>query len=129
MFHTFLHLQSHVELVLNTKILCLQTNWGGEYRRLNNFFQQIGIEHHVSCPHTHQQNGSVERKHRHIVEMGLTLLSQSSMPIRFWDEAFLIACHLINHLPTRVLQNCSPIEKLFRAQPDYTLLCIFNCSC
>jgi hypothetical protein len=25
----------------------------------------------VSCPHAHQQNGTTERKHRHIVVMGL----------------------------------------------------------
>jgi hypothetical protein len=31
---------------------------GGEYQALNSFFKRIGIVHHVSCPHAHQQNGS-----------------------------------------------------------------------
>jgi histone deacetylase 1/2 len=56
---------------------------GGEYQSLNSFFQRIGIAHHVSCPHAHQQNGSAERKHRHIVEVGLSLLAHASMPLKF----------------------------------------------
>jgi hypothetical protein len=36
-----------------------------------------------SCPHTHQQNGFAERKHRHIVETDLTLLAHASMPFSF----------------------------------------------
>jgi hypothetical protein len=63
---------------------------GGEYQSLNSFFQGIGIEHHVSCPYAHQQNGSAERKHRHIIEVGLTLLAHSSMPLKFWDEPLLL---------------------------------------
>jgi hypothetical protein len=42
----------------------------------------------VSCPHTHQQNGAIERKHRHIVETGLALLSHAHLPLKFWDDAF-----------------------------------------
>jgi hypothetical protein len=56
---------------------------GGEYEKLNSFFKQVGIMHRVSCPHAHQQNGSAERKHRHIVEVGLALLATTSMPLKF----------------------------------------------
>lgn len=30
-------------------------------RKLHTFFDKIGISHHVSCPHMHQQNGFIER--------------------------------------------------------------------
>jgi hypothetical protein len=67
--------------MLNTSLigkllLCKQI--GGEYEKLNAFFQKVGITHHVSCPHAHQQNGSTERKHRHIVEVGLSLLTDAA---------------------------------------------------
>ena len=52
----------------------MQSNWGGEYEKLNSFFTKVGISHHVSCPHAHQQNSSAERKHRHIVEVSLAIL-------------------------------------------------------
>jgi hypothetical protein len=79
-FHLF---QQHVECLLNKKIIAIQTNWGGEYEKLNSFFTRIGISHLVSCPHTHQQNGVAEHKHRHIVEVCLSLLSKASMPLKF----------------------------------------------
>jgi hypothetical protein len=36
----------------------------GGYEKLNSFLQSIGITHHVSCPHDHQHNGSVERNNQ-----------------------------------------------------------------
>ena len=91
-FHQF---QALVERQFNKKIICMQTDWVGEYRKLNSLFQRIGIAHRVSCPHTHQQNGAVERKHRHIVETGLALLAHSGVPLKYWDEAFSTASYLI----------------------------------
>jgi histone deacetylase 1/2 len=63
----------------------------------------VGISHLVSCPHAHQQNGPAERKHRHIVEVDLSLLAYVSMPLEYWDEAFLTAVYLINRLPSKVI--------------------------
>jgi histone deacetylase 1/2 len=88
-FLRFRDFQNLVERLFDRKILVVQTDWGGEYQKLNSFFQHIGISHHVSCPYAHQQNGSAERKHRHIVEVGLSLLAQASMALKFWDEAFI----------------------------------------
>ncbi|CAL2261018.1 unnamed protein product [Prunus armeniaca] len=61
---------------------------------------QLGIHQHFSCPHTPQQNGLVERKHRHIATMIRTLLTTSHTPHNLWVEAALTAVHLINLLPT-----------------------------
>jgi len=125
-FHDFQHL---VERKFNRKIISLQTDWGGEYQKLNSFFQRIGVSHRVSCPHTHQQNGAAERKHRHIVEVGLALLSCTSMPMKFWDEAFLTATYLINRLPSAVINFSTPLERLFGQKPDYSSLRTFGCAC
>jgi histone deacetylase 1/2 len=125
----FIRFQTHVERLLNHKILCVQSDWGGEYQRLHKYLQTHGISHHVSCPYTHQQNGAAKRKHRHIVEIGLALLAYSSMPVRFWDEAFLTVTFFINRLPTRVIDNATPMERLFNAKPDYTMLKSFGCAC
>ena len=80
-FSIFQRFQVLVERQFSHKIKYVQIDWGGEYRKLNNFFQTIGIHHWLICPHTHEQNGSVERRHRHIVETGLTLLGQCSAPL------------------------------------------------
>jgi hypothetical protein len=71
-FNIFHQFQVLVECQFATKIKSVQTDWDGEYRKLNIYFKII--HHHLICPHTHEQNDMVKRRHRHIVETGLTLL-------------------------------------------------------
>uniref|UniRef100_A0A803NRU8 Integrase catalytic domain-containing protein n=1 Tax=Cannabis sativa TaxID=3483 RepID=A0A803NRU8_CANSA len=126
---TFLHFKTEAELQLGKKIKVFQSDWGGEYRNFSEPLKQAGIVHRHPCPTTHEQNGLVERKHRQIVEHGLSLLAQASMPLKFWDEAFRCAVYLHNRLPTPVLNQLSPIEILFNNKPDYGNLKIFGCLC
>jgi len=128
-FQTFHEFQAMVERQFDRKILAMQTDWGGEYQKLNAFFQRIGISHHVSCPYAHQQNGSAERKHCHIIEVGLSLLAHASMPLKFWDEAFITATYLINRLPSKIINNQTPLERLFHQTPDYSSLRTFGYAC
>jgi hypothetical protein len=128
-FKYFAEFQSLVERMLNRKILAVQSDWGGKYEKLDSFFRSIGIAHHVSCPHAHQQNGVVERKYRHIIEMDLALLAHASMPLKYWDEAFLVATFLINRTPTKLLPFDTPVHRLLGAQPDYSNLRVFSCAC
>jgi hypothetical protein len=81
----------------------MQSDWGGEYERLNSFFTKMDINHQVSYPHAYQQNGVVEKKHRHIIEVGLSVLAGASMPLKFWDEAFIVATSLIKRTPSKVI--------------------------
>jgi len=63
------------------------------------------------------------------VDTGLALLSSSSLPLKYWGEAFNSAVHIINLLPTPMLNNISPYEKLFLLKPDYNFLKVFGCAC
>jgi histone deacetylase 1/2 len=128
-YQVFLNFQQLVERKFGTKIITMQTDWGGEYEKLHGFFQKVGITHHVSYPHAHQQNGSAERKHRHIAEVGLALLAHASMPLKFWDEAFLCATFLINMLPSKVINFETPVERLLQTTPNYDSLRMFGCAC
>jgi hypothetical protein len=116
--HDFQHL---LERIFYKKIIVMQTEWRGEYQKLNSFFQKVGISHVVSCPHVHQQNGSTERKHRYIVEVGLSLLAYALMPLKNWDEAFLTV-YLINHLPSWVIDSQTLVEHIFGDKGDYSFL-------
>lgn len=51
------------------------------------------------------------------------------MPLKLWDEAFLTAVFLINRLPSKVIQNDTPYERLFGQKPDYSFLRTFSCAC
>ncbi|PKA60460.1 Retrovirus-related Pol polyprotein from transposon TNT 1-94 [Apostasia shenzhenica] len=79
----FLSFQKHVERFFNCKIRSFHSDWGGEYQALHRHLNSSGITHRVSCPHTPEQNGSAERKHRHIIETTLALLQHASAPQKF----------------------------------------------
>jgi hypothetical protein len=94
---------------LTRKPLSSNLTWGGGVSKIKYLFVNNLVSHHVSCPYAHQQNGSAERKYHHIVEVGISLLAHASMPLKYWDEAFLAATYLINRLPTKILDFCSPL--------------------
>ena len=73
----FVQFNTFVERQFNSKIKCLQTDWGGEFRPFLPILSSLGIQFRHLCPHVHQQNGRAERLHQHIVELGLTLLAQA----------------------------------------------------
>ena len=84
----------------------------------------------MSCPYTPQQNGMAERKHRHIVELGLSMIFQSKLPLKYWLESFFTANFVINLLPTSTLDNNeSPFQKLYGKAPEYSALRVFGCAC
>lgn len=125
----FIKFKTHIEKLVGLSILTFQSDNGGEFQAFKSYLKSHGITYRFSCPHTSQQNGIVERKYRHIVDTGLALLSHSSMPLNFWDEAFATAVFFINRLPTHVLHNISPLECLFKTKPDYSFLKTFGCQC
>jgi histone deacetylase 1/2 len=110
-YDVFLQFQKHVERLLGLKISHV-TDWGGEYEKVHPFFHNLSISHRVSCPHTHQQNGTAECKHRHIVETDLTLLAHASVPLCYWNDAFSKAYFLINRLSSRTIDMQIPLERL-----------------
>ena len=77
----------------------------------------------------HHQNGVVQRKHRHIVDLGLSLLHLATLPLKFWDYAFVVAVYLINRLPTASLNFAIPFVTLFDKEPDFHFLKTFGCAC
>lgn len=76
---------------------------GGEFTSLARTLRSDGIEIKYSCPYSSAQNGRVERKHRHIVETGLTLLAESGVPPKYWVDAFETAVFLIKKMATLIL--------------------------
>jgi hypothetical protein len=130
-YQCFLKFKALVEKQFNTPIKQFQSDNGGEYtsNQFKLYLSQNGIFHRLTCPHTSQQNGIAERKHRHIVELGLTLLAQLGLPSKHWVDSFLTSVYLINRLPTPVLKNASPFSKLFGTPPKYSALKSFGCLC
>jgi len=125
----FLRFKNLVENYFSCNITSVQSDNGGEFLPLQKQLISMGVSYRLSCPHTHHQMGSVERKHRHLVDMGLAMLAHASVPLSIWDEAFQTSCYLINRLPSPVTKNKSPYQTLFGQIPDYSFLKVFGCEC
>ena len=54
------------------------------------------IIHHKSTFNTPQQNDIVERKHRHLLEVGRALYFQSGLGSAYWTECIKNVAYLIN---------------------------------
>ncbi|KAJ4776116.1 hypothetical protein LUZ62_060373 [Rhynchospora pubera] len=121
----FTRFKAQVENLFSCSIKTLRTDGGTEYKPIANTFPQI--VHQMTCPYTPEQNGVSERKHRHIVELSIAIMSRACIPNSFWDEIFSSVVYLINRL-----SNCNdniPYSLLYNKQPDYSSLRILGCLC
>lgn len=116
-----------VERQFQKNIKIVRSDNGTEFTSLTSEFSEQGIRHQTSCVGTPQQNGRVERKHRHILNVARALLFQSSLPVKFWGESILTAAYLINRTPSRLLKGKSPYELIHGAPPSYDNLRVFGC--
>lgn len=130
-YKIFVLFQKQVENQFESKIKIFQCDGGGEFisHRFQAHLQDCGIKQNLSCPYTPAQNGISERKHRHIVELGLAMLYHGRIPLKYWVDAFITANYVINLLPTPKLDMQSPHRKLYHQEPTYDHLRVFGCAC
>ena len=119
---------SFAQTQFNTKVKAIRSDNGTEFL-MSDFYLSHGIIHQTSCPETPQQNGRVERKHQHVLNVARALLFQSNLPKRFWSYSVIHAIFLINRVPTPILQNHSPYELLYESKPDLSTLKTFGSLC
>ncbi|XP_056691697.1 uncharacterized protein [Spinacia oleracea] len=97
--------------------------------KMKELFLNKGILHQKSCSYTPQQNGVVERKHKHLLETTRALAFQSKLPDRYWNHCILTATYLINRMPLKSIDFCTPYERLYKTKPYLSQLRIFGCLC
>ncbi|GJV02811.1 retrovirus-related pol polyprotein from transposon TNT 1-94 [Tanacetum coccineum] len=95
-----------VELQFDTKVKCIRSDnaLGFVKGPCAVYFANQGIEHQSTCVDRPQQNGRVERKDRHILEVARAL-----------------------RIPSSVVNNKTPYKKLLNKVPDYSNLRVFGC--
>lgn len=111
------------------KSKALQSDNAKEFLKLDDLLRKEGIVHRLSFPHTHPQNGKVECRQRHIVDMGITMLNHTRMPTEYWDYIFMVVVFLDNNNPTHILNNRLLTKALSGRIPEYDKLRIFGSKC
>ncbi|XP_075076786.1 uncharacterized protein LOC142163402 [Nicotiana tabacum] len=79
------HFLSFVKTQFAAVLKIIRTNNGTEFfnQHYNALLDSYGILHQRSCVYTPQQNGIVERKHRHILDIARALKFQACIPARY----------------------------------------------
>ena len=82
-FPMFMSFIAMVDRQLSQTVQIVQSGNGTEFNCLLDFFKATGIIFQTSCVGTPQQNGRVERKHKHILSVARALRFQANLPILF----------------------------------------------
>ena len=110
------------------KILCTDNALEFFQTSLRTFCADRGIIHQTTCPHTSQQNGIAEQKHRQLLDITRTLLIEMHVLSYLWSDALMNVTSLQNRLPSAPLGGTIPLHRL---QPTSSLFSlpprVFGC--
>nr|GEW20635.1 retrotransposon protein, putative, Ty1-copia subclass [Tanacetum cinerariifolium] len=70
-----------------------------------------GIISHRTHPYTPQHNGVSERRNRPLLDMGRSMMSQTTLPKSFWDYALETAARILNMILTKKVEK-TPYESV-----------------
>ena len=89
----FKNFNSMIQTQFQTKIKVFRKDNAKDYFNflLGGYLMDQGIVHQSSCVDTPQQNGSTERKNKHLLEVAKSIMFTTNVPKHFWGEAALMA--------------------------------------
>ena len=77
--HIIVSFIASIETQYNRKIKTIRSDNGSEFL-MPSFYGSKGIMHQTTCVETPEQNGIVERKHQHLLNVTRALLFQANFP-------------------------------------------------
>lgn len=122
---------NYAEKQFDSKVLCIRSDNALELckGKFKLFCQQKGIVQQTTCSYTPQQNGVVQRKHKHLLDTARALLFQSKVPDKYWGEYVLCASYLINRMLLVSINNSTPYSILYKEAPNLSILKPFGFIC
>ena len=113
----------------DAKVNVVRSDNGTEFNCMREIFEHNGILFQTSCVDTPQQNGRVERKHRHILNVAHPLRFQANLPLHFLGDCVLSASYIICKTSSSLLGFKTPYEVLFGTSPSFHDVRVFGCLC
>ncbi|CAI7776656.1 unnamed protein product [Closterium sp. NIES-54] len=93
---------AHAQRQYGEKLKIWQSDGAAEFKskELQDYLAQKGIEHHISLPYAHQQQGVAKRTNRMLMTKVRALMKQSKLPPIYWTYAMHHAVRVHNLLST-----------------------------
>nr|GEU63939.1 putative S-locus glycoprotein domain-containing protein [Tanacetum cinerariifolium] len=113
-FETFKVFQKEVENQLGKTIKLIRSDHGSEYmsQEFLDHLKDHRIIAHRTPPYTPQHNGVSERRNRTLLDMVRSMMSQTTLPMFFWDYALETVARILNMVPTKKVEKTPYKEKL-----------------
>ena len=127
-FGHFVQWKALVEKSIGKKLKTLRTDNGGEFTstQFEEFLKTEELRHERTIPKTLQQNGVAERLNRTLVEMSRSMLLDSKLPKKYWEESVSTAVYIRNRCPTKAVEGKTPYEAWFGQKPRADHLRVFG---
>lgn len=108
-----------VETELGRKVKRVRTDNGLEFvnKDMQDIMLKNGIKHEKSTPYNPEQNGSIERENRTVVEAARSMIYAKGMNLELWAEAVHHANYVLNRTGTSSVRGKTPHELWFKKPP------------
>ncbi|KAL6350430.1 hypothetical protein AAG906_004381 [Vitis piasezkii] len=101
--------KDEVNLLFQNFHKMIETQYNAKY------LEEHGIIHRLLVPIHPKENGVVERKNRHLLEVVRASLIAAKIPISYWGEVITSATYLINRVPSSPINFQTPLQALTNA--------------
>ncbi|CAI7901996.1 unnamed protein product [Closterium sp. NIES-53] len=97
-------------------------------KELHDYLALKGIEHHITLPYAHPQQGVAEHTNRTLMKKVQAMLKQSKLPPTYWTYAMHHVVRVHNLLSTTAITgNLSPHLKWTGTKGDNSMLRVWGC--
>ncbi|CAI7905374.1 unnamed protein product [Closterium sp. NIES-54] len=121
---------AHAQRQSGEKLKIWQSDGASEFKskEMQDYLVQKGVEHYVSLPYAHQQQGVAERTNRTLMTKVRALMKQSKLPPTYWTYAMHHAVRVHNLLSTTAITgNSSPHVKWTGTKGNTSMLRVWGC--
>lgn len=104
----------------NVKVKAIRSDNGTEFvnHNMRKMLKDFGIRHERTAPYSPEQNGSVERDNRTVMEAARTMLQCENVSNKLWAEAVNTTVYVINRTGTSTIQGKTPYELWWNKKVD-----------
>lgn len=119
---------NEVENITDKKVKELRCDNGTEFinAKVFQFTKEKGILIRPCPAYVHELNGTAERYHRSLMDMGRCLLAEAKVERKYWPEIIKTAAYLKNRTLTNTVERKTPYEIFFKTKPTVKYLKMYG---